>query len=935
MFRFALLTSALGLAACAALPIVDTTSDVIKPDPAVRFGELDNGLRYAIVQNDDAEGGGVLRLRINVGSLAEEEDQRGLAHLLEHMAFNGSQNLPEGELTKYLERHGLSWGVDINAYTSFDETVYMLDLPDVTDTALDAGLFVLRETADRLTIAPDAVARERGVVAAESRLRRTPAMSADIARLRFLFPDGRFLDRLPIGQPEVIASAPARRVRDFYEAHYRPDRSFLLFAGDADADDVERRIAAVFSDWSSPDAPVATAMDFGQVKARGLEAGYYCDPALGTSVSLLKVRPAIREPHDHEYLFRQTLRDIADGVLNERFRRLLLTSQDSATRLSFSNDRYYRFADITSIEATTSAAHWESALALIEQELRGARQFGFLREEVERAVATMRANAERAAASVHSRSTSGFALTVMGADYDRRVFFDARERLAHFRRFQSRITPEAVLGEFRVLWGEGDPLVYLTSNVPVENASKRALEVYEASRSEPVRAPVSEPVEIFAYTDFGNPGRVVSRTRDEQLDITMLRFENNVRVNLKRMDTYPGRVMVSVNIDGPGAADGAMAPGFKEAFDAVFIQGGLKAHKYDALSHMRPEAAANVGGAFTSQGIQLGGGGATTDLLFSMQKVAAYITAPAFRDDGIKLLRRNAESDTDQRNGSPTEALLSAYLEHLFAHHPHFTRPSREALLAWTADQIRAISSDALAHGYIEIGIVGDVTEEAATSAIAHTFGALPSRRAAPADRPTEKTLTFPQGGGAPVIVRHSGEPDAARVAIFWPTFLDISDTRGTAIASLLSDVLEMRLRERLREKEGGSYAPGAWSHVSDFLSNYGFIGATADPQASAVDSTFAALGEIAAGLGSEITPDEIERVRGARMAEWDETRQIPEYWISGEVVAFAQTRPSSRERWRTLAEHYRSVSAEDLTAAARSYFTAGRAVRIAVLPEQ
>ena len=201
------------------LPIYD-----IAPDASVRYGMLPNGLRYAILRNTTPEKAVVIRFGFDVGWVDEEDDELGLAHFIEHMAFNGSTKIPEGEMIKLLEREGLAFGADTNASTGFEETIYKLDLPRNDPALLDTALMLMRETASELTIAPEAVDRERGVIQSETRTRNTYAIRRIKHYLKFIAPQTRYSARFRAdGTNENIDSAPAERLKELYARYYRPD----------------------------------------------------------------------------------------------------------------------------------------------------------------------------------------------------------------------------------------------------------------------------------------------------------------------------------------------------------------------------------------------------------------------------------------------------------------------------------------------------------------------------------------------------------------------------------------------------------------------------------------------------------------------------------------------------------------------------------------
>ena len=226
------------------VPLTDVT-----PDPSIRYGTLPNGMKYAIMRNAVPKGASVVRLRFEFGSIGEKEEERGLAHFIEHMAFNGTTHVPEGEMARILERQGLKFGPDTNAVTGFDQTVYMLNLPKSDDEHVDTALMLMREVASEVKFDPAAVDRERGVILGERRFRDTFQLHQIEDQLAFQMPDAPYPKRLPIGTETVLKTAPAERIHDLYRRNYRPDNATLVFVGDADLAAIEKKILAKFADW--------------------------------------------------------------------------------------------------------------------------------------------------------------------------------------------------------------------------------------------------------------------------------------------------------------------------------------------------------------------------------------------------------------------------------------------------------------------------------------------------------------------------------------------------------------------------------------------------------------------------------------------------------------------------------------------------------------
>ena len=230
-------------------------TEVLPEDPAVRTGQLDNGLRYYVRKNGRPENRAFLRLVVRAGSVLEDDDQLGLAHFVEHMAFNGTEHFEKAELLDYLQGIGMRFGADVNAYTSFDETVYMLEVPTDDPDILDKALLVLEDWASAVTLDDEEIERERGVVIEEWRGDRGAGARLRDAEIPYRFHGSRYAERLPIGDPEMLREAPPDRLRDFYRDWYRPDLMAIIAVGDFDPEAMAADIRQRFAGLEGPDEP--------------------------------------------------------------------------------------------------------------------------------------------------------------------------------------------------------------------------------------------------------------------------------------------------------------------------------------------------------------------------------------------------------------------------------------------------------------------------------------------------------------------------------------------------------------------------------------------------------------------------------------------------------------------------------------------------------
>ena len=299
-------------------PWPQTGSD-ITPDPAAVFGTLDNGMRYIIYPNSEPPKRVSLRLHIASGSLMETDEQRGLAHFLEHMVFNGTKHFTADELVPRMQRLGIGFGAHVNAYTSFDETVYMLDLPDLSEDTLDLGFTVMRDFGDGANLSPAEIDRERGVILSEKISRDNVGTRLMEQEFKEILPGSLIPLRFPIGIEDVIKSAQRERFVDLYSRYYTPERMTFIVVGDVKPEAFRARIEAAFASMKNPEKP-GKDPDLGKMHLpEGIESHVFADKEVAsTEVSLTVVKPYIDRPDNTATRAEDMALDIAHAIINRR-----------------------------------------------------------------------------------------------------------------------------------------------------------------------------------------------------------------------------------------------------------------------------------------------------------------------------------------------------------------------------------------------------------------------------------------------------------------------------------------------------------------------------------------------------------------------------------------------------------------------------------------
>lgn len=900
-------------------------------DPDVRFGVLPNGMKYALHLNTTPRGGIAMRLRFDVGSLAENEDERGLAHFVEHMAFNGSANVPEGEMIPLLERLGLAFGADTNASTGFDATTYMLDLPNNSPELIDTGLMLMRETAGNLTIAPDAVERERGVIEAERRARESFALRNFEDQINFLFGGSRLPSRMPIGTSEVIRTAPAERLRAFYERWYRPERATLVIVGDMNLDTIEAEIARLFGDWRGVGEAVPVPTAGAIALDRPAAADVFVHPAIPEQVTVSWFKPWRLEADTRALRHRRMLESIAEAAFERRLSRMALAADAPFTAAGFSDGNNFDLATGLSLSASAREGEWARALTAVENEYRRAIEHGFTDAEIAEQLANARTAIRNEVAGVATRRSGALAARLLGAADGRSVVTAPATRAALFEEFAPSITPDAVSTAFRAMRdGTGEPLVRVTTKAAVEGGETTVLATFTNARAVAVLPPESRASAAFAYSDFGTPGTVVADDRIADLGIRRVRFANNVMLNIKRTEFEDDRIRILVRVDG-GALLATREDPTRVALGSILPLGGLEAHSADELRSIF--AGRTVGGGFglATDSFNLSAVTTPADLALQTQLLAAYLTHPGYRPEALDLLRRVLPQQYAQSDATPGAVIGRDAAFILSDNDPRVAQPPLERMLALDWEGFRAAVGESLSRGAIEIGVVGSVDEDVAIAAFAATFGTLPQRNATFDPRAGARDRRF-ASDRSPRMLTHRGAADQAVVQAYWPA-RDDSDLGETVRLDLLAEVMGIMLTDELRERLGQTYSPSAGSSLSSDFPGYGYLWTSTSVAPADIPAVEAAIDGIAARLRDGAADAYlVARARTPFAERLRQSRRENGYWLG--YAAIAQSDEARLDRSRRAIAELQAATPDELTALARRYLTAEGMLRIRAVPQ-
>jgi zinc protease len=908
------------------------TSD-LKPENAARFGILPNGLHYVIMANKEPKDRASLRLVVVAGALQENEEQRGLAHFLEHMAFNGSAHYAPGTLVEFFQRMGMSFGGDTNAYTSFDHTAYMIELPDTKPASIDEGFRVFADFADNLLLLDNMVDKERGIILSEKRARDSVEYRQFVAEFGFVL-DGTLPPlRMPIGLIPIIEQSKRDRFVDFYNTWYRPERMAVVAVGDFDPAAVEKQITAAFGAIKAR-GPARSDPDLGHLASfKGTRAAYHAEPeATATSISIQTVTPYAHEPDTSAKRLAYLPRDLAVAMLNRRLS--ILAKKDGAPFTTGKVDvgESFDFLRNASVDLTCKPELWRDALATAEQELRRVLQNGFQPDELAEAVANQQNALDQAAKTASTRRSEELASTLVQALVDGSVFTSPADDLKLYAPALAKVTPEQCADALRAAFASPGRFVSVMGNAKIEgDATAAILAAYEKSAASAVAATEQLTNAKFAYTDFGPAGAIKERKHVDDLDLTLITFANGVRLNLKKTDFEANQIQLSVRVGTGQLTEPKDKPGLGFFSSSTFSAGGLGQHSADDLERILAgktvETAFRVGG----DALTLGGSTNREDLLLELQLLAAELTDPGYRPESIRVAQKGFEQLYLKLDHTPSGPLQRDLPLLLANGDPRFGLPPKSALLARTLAEERAWLTPQLAQGALEIALVGDLDVDATIAAVAKTFGALPPRSPKPALE-AERKVSFPAPFAKEFAV--STEIPKGVVALYWPT-ADARDIKLVRRLRLLTDVFSDRLRVKIREQLGESYSPQANSVPSEIYRDYGLLYAmvTVDPAKAEpiVTATLAIADDL---VKNGVTADELERAKKPILTALRESARTNAYWLNA-VLATAQEFPQRLDWCRSRYSDNESITAAELSELAKKYLPPARAFRAIVVPEK
>ncbi|MCU0780236.1 MAG: insulinase family protein [Akkermansiaceae bacterium] len=902
----------------------------IAPDSAATFGALPNGLRYIIQPNSEPPGRVSMRLHIGFGSLMEADDQQGLAHFLEHMAFNGTDSHKADELVPVMQRLGIAFGAGVNAYTGFDETVYMLDLPDLSKETMDLCFNIMREFGGGALLLPEEIKKERGVILNEKAARDSVDYRLMVKQFQTLLPASRIPHRLPIGTEEVIKGAPRERFADLYDRYYVPSRMTFVLVGDIDPQEMAARIEREFGGLENPSATAPEA-DRGRFEApEGLVVSVFADKEVkNTTLALTAVKPFVRKPDTAAKRVADMPLEVANSMLSRRIDRL--AKREGAPILGGGADRdeMFAFAELGSVQLMVADDKWREAVPLLEQEFRRVIEHGFTDDELAEARANLLDSYEQAVKRKDTRKSPDLAMGLVRTINGETVWSTPETNLEIARAGLGDLTASRCHEAFKAFWDVPGRHLILTTRDETKDLERELSALFNNSMGEPVEPPAATETAEFAYESFGKPGTVASRGKVDDMAITQLVLSNQVRINLKPTDFDKNRISLSARIGSGQLGQPKNTPMLHFFATSIVEGGGLGKHSNDELERILAGKQVGVNFAVDEDAFVLAGHTTPRDLALQLRLMCASLTDPGYRDEALWQFQKAIPMIFQQLKHSPAgpQAEMEGWL-HGGDH--RYSLATLEQLSAYTIADVKKWLTPELTKGYLELSIVGDFEVDAILPELLATFGALPARDKAKPDLPAARKVLFPNAPANKTLTYESAVPQAV-ASVFWQTPGPRGNQKQFRRLGLLGAVFADRLRQVIREELGATYSPQGGIEGSEALDHFGYMSAQAIGKTEDVDALLKAMLGVGDKLSAgDITADELERVRNPLLKSIEKMQRDNGYWL-GTVLSRCQEDPQRIELIRGREADLRSITTKELNDLARKYLGAEHALLVAI----
>ena len=787
----------------------------IPVDPDVRIGKLDNGLTYYIRYNNWPEQRAEFYIAQRVGSIQEDDNQRGLAHFLEHMAFNGSKHFKGNELLRWCESIGVKFGTDLNAYTSIDQTVYNIsNVPTTRETIVDSCLMILWDWADGLLLEQEEIEKERGVIHEEWRLRTSAQMRMLERDLPKLYPGSKYGHRMPIGLMEIIDNFERPFLQQYYEKWYRPDNQGIIVVGDVDVDQVEQKIKTMFSQIAKP-GPDAAKIEKVAVPDNA-EPIVVIDKDKEQRIDMVEVmfkHDAIPDSvkGSLEYLVANYLKNVALGMLNSRLAELGEKPDCPYLQAGVSDGTYLlsKPKDAFDVGIVPKEGQMNAAVKAVITEARRAAEFGFTATEYGRSKANTLSSLDKEYSNKDKRYNSQFVNQYVQHFLANEPIPSIDDYYQLMKQLVPAIPIDAINAVMKQLVPQKDSnLVVVNFNQEKDGAvyptEEGLLGAVRDARAEQLTAWVDNVKDEPLMTTLPTPGKITKEVKNDKFDYTELTLSNGVKVILKQTDLKKDQVLLSGEGWGGSSLYGEKDFVNMKMFNDVVEASGLGNFLHTELTKALAGKIAGASLSLSAYRANINGSSTPTDVETMMQLVYLYMTGNVKKDQqSFDQLMKTTELQLKNRLLQPEAVFADSLSLTLTKHNPRFKPMDVSDLAQVNYDRILEMAKESTANAAaFTFTIIGNYDDAKIRPLVEQYLGSLPTQKTIVKGKDVSSDYT----GKVVNDFKHKAETPKANALLHWYS-KKIPYTLENAIrADVAGQVLQMVYLKEIREEASAAY---------------------------------------------------------------------------------------------------------------------------------
>ncbi|WP_077155072.1 M16 family metallopeptidase [Bacteroides bouchesdurhonensis] len=795
-------------------------------DKDVRIGKLDNGLTYYIRHNALPEKRAEFYIAQKVGSILEEPQQRGLAHFLEHMAFNGTKNFPGDEnglgIIPWCETKGIKFGTNLNAYTSVDQTVYNIsNVPTENINVVDSCLLILHDWSSAIKLLDKEIDKERGVIREEWRSRNSGMQRIMTDALPTLFPDSKYSDCMPIGSIDVINNFPYQDIREYYAKWYRPDLQGIVIVGDINVDDIEAKLKKVFADVKAPTSPA--------------ERIYYPVPDNQEPLIYIGTDKEVKTPsfnifYKHEatpdsikntvnYYATQYMLNMAITMLNNRLAELIQTAEPPFTSANAGYGNFFlaKTKEAFTLSGSSKLDGIELAMKTVLQEAERARRFGFTATEYERARANYLQAIETAYNERDKRKSGGFVDEYVNSFLDNEPIPGLEAECAIIKQLAPQITVEYINQIMGQLLTDNNQVVMMAG--PEKEGMKYPTKEEIASWLKETKT-----LDVKAYEDKVSTepllseepkgGTIVSENSGEIYGSTKLVLSNGVTVYIKPTDFKADQILMQgISFGGTSLFPDNEILNISQ-INSVATVGGLGNFNKVELSKALAGKRASVGTSVSSLTESVSGSCPPRDFETMMQLTYLSFTAPRKDNEAFESYKNRLKAALQNKDANPMKAFQDTVSHILYGNHPRMLDLKEEMVDNIDYDRIIEMYMDRFKDASdFNFYFVGNINIEEVKPLIAKYLGGLPAINRKETFKDTKMNIR--KGNYQKEFAKKQETPMATIMFLFSGKCK--YDLRNNITLSFLEQALDMVYTAEIREKEGGTYGVNCDGSLSQY----------------------------------------------------------------------------------------------------------------------